>query len=196
MRVIKMKFYHYNTEEFDALLSIAIRGKGNIGDNPRAYNRNISLFLEPLPLNVAEIFNNTHSFYRSGLTLVEHVVDSNAIPLDILYSLTESPEKVALLYGSQKWYEGMPDELIASNKKEIKDMEEAKGYIGQGRMNMIKACRSVPKGIEKYFRKAAKLNEKFPEDKINEKYAACVPHLMIYPEGKINVQSTKSITLV
>ena len=51
-------------------------------------------------------------------------------------------------------------------------------------------------GIEKYFRKAAKLNEKFPEDKINEKYAACVPHLMIYPEGKINVQSTKSITLV
>ena len=128
-----MKFYHYNTEEFDALLSIAIRGKGNIGDNPRAYNRNISLFLEPLPLNVAEIFNNTHSFYRSGLTLVEHVVDSNAIPLDILYSLTESPEKVALLYGSQKWYEGMPDELIASNKKRNQGHGGSKGIYRSGK---------------------------------------------------------------
>ena len=191
-----MKFYHYNTEEFDALLSIAIRGKGDIGNNPRAYNRNISLFLEPLPLNVAEIFNNTHEFYRSGLTLIEHVVDSSAIPLDVLYTLTETPEKVALLYGSQQWYEGMPTELIDANKKEIEDMEIDKGYIGQGRMNIIKACRSVPKGIEKYFRKSAKLHEKFPDDKINEKYAANVPHLIIYPKDKINVQSTKPITLI
>ena len=191
-----MKFYHYNTEEFDALLSTAIRGKGDIGNNPRAYNRNISLFLEPLPLNVAEIFNNTHEFYRSGLTLIEHVVDSNAIELDILFTLTETPEKVALLYGSQKWYEGMPEELIIANKKEIDDMEESKGYMGQGRLDMIKACRSIPKGIEKYFMKSAKLHGKFPKDKINQKYAANVPHLMIYPKGSIKVQSTKSITLI
>lgn len=190
-----MKFYHYNTEQLDTLLSLAIRGKGNISDNPRAYNKNISLFLEPLPLNVAEIFHNTHGFYRSGLDLWEHVVDSNTIPLNILYTLTETPEKVALLYGSQKWYEGMPQSLIDSNKKEITDMEVEKGYLGEGRLNMIKACKSIPKGIEKYFMKSFKLHEKFPEDKINEKYAANVPHLMIYPESGIKVSSSKLITL-
>ena len=190
-----MKLYHYNTDEFDVLLSIAIRGKGNVGSNPRAYNKNISLFLEPLPLNVAEIFKNTHAFYRSGLSLIEHVVDSNAIPLDVLYTLTETPEKVTLLYATQQWYEGMSEDLIVANKKEIDDMEAEKGYAGQGRMNMIKACKSIPKGIEKYFMKSAKLHEKFPGDKINEKYAANVPHLIIYPEVGIKVQSSKQITL-
>lgn len=191
-----MKFYHYSKEKYDDIRSQVAQGSVKASDNPKQYGKSVSLFLEKLPLNVAEIFHNTHEFYRSGLDLWEYEVDSNDLPLNIVFTLTETPEKTALLYGSQKWYEGMPKELIASNKKEIDDMEKAKGYDGVGRINLVKACKSVPRGIEHYFQKTAKLAEKFPDDGLDKKYAASVPHLMIYPGATpIKFKSARLITL-
>lgn len=191
-----MKLYHYSKDKYKDIRSQVAQGAMESTNDDRQYGKSVSLFLERLPLTVAEIFNNTHQFYRSSLELWEYEVDTSDIPIDIIYTLTETPEKTALLYGSQKWYEGMSAELIQSNKKEIDDMEIAKGYQSKGRIALVKACKSVPKGIEQYFEKTAKLAKKFPEDGLDKKYAASVPHLMIYPNDKpIPYRNVKMITL-
>ena len=44
--------------------------------------------------------------------------------------------------------------------------------------------------------KAAEIAKEYPEDGGYEKYAACVPHVMIYPGHKeINYDSVKEIVL-
>lgn len=217
-----MIYYHYSVEEYDELKSKVAQGKGTIPNlprlanvlgkmegpvarrldqlgllNKREYNRSISLFLEKIPLDIASIYGNAHKFWISGLELYEHAVVFENIPGNIVYKLTESPKKVELLYEKQDWtkVEGNP-QLLEKYLKEIKDMETKYGYAGEGIDNMLKSCRPFKRDIRKRMERAYELALEYPEDKILEKYAACVPHLMIYPGYRpIKVSSVKKITL-
>lgn len=191
-----MLFYHYSTQRFNQLISKA-KQNNEIVDEPLNYANHVSLFIEPLPIIVAHIFENTHKFYRSGLELYEHVIDSNALPIQVPFYITETPEKTELLYEKQKWEEGMSKALITEYKKQIDDMEKQKGYKGVGRNNLVQTAKKVPRGIKNYFSNAYELQKKNPDDGIESKYAACVPHVMVYVgQEPIAVRSSKLITLL
>ncbi len=92
-----MKFYHYATSEFDDLRSRVAQGKGKLFIMDRkpellenlegslvklldkvdfrdewSYDRSISLFIAPLPLDIANIYGGLHELWKSGEQFVEY----------------------------------------------------------------------------------------------------------------------------
>lgn len=199
-----MKLYHYSVEEFDKLKSLNLRrheDKSEIhhSDHKKVYSygNHISFLFEPIPNDIALVTHNEYSFWKSGKKLYEHVVDASSLPLDIPYYITETPEKIKLLYVEQDWskVKGNP-QLIDEFKRQIEEMEARLGYKGKGRAAFIKAAQGLSKDIKKYFQAAYKLALKHPSDDIFDKYAACVPHAMLYPAlDPVKVKSVKLITL-
>lgn len=193
-----MKLYHYSATEFSELKSKIAQGIKNAGDHGiKGYASSISFFLEPIPLDIAEILHHEHDFWVSGRDLYQHEVDSNDLPLDVDFVLTETPDKTKLLYEEQDWSkaEGNP-ELVKQYKQEIEDLEKKKGYRGKGRLKLVKVCRPFSKNISDHYKQMYKLNAKHPEDNLINKYAACVPHLMIYVgRDAIKISEVKKITL-
>ncbi len=218
-----MLFYHYSEIEFSELKSLVAQNKRgrdseverNAGFfdklsnavlqlmdrvNPKGefdYDRHVSLFLEPIPLDLPSIFEHRHEFWKSGLELFEYTIDLRDLPENISYRLTETPEKTRLLYEKQDWVKAKEHpELIPKFKKEILDMENAKGYQGHGKDNLVRACSRYNRGIKRYYQRTAQLAKEYPEDKLESKYAACVPHLMIYPGYlPIPIASVKKVAL-
>lgn len=193
-----MKLYHYSVTEFNELKSKIAQGIKGAGDHGiKGYSSSISFFLEPIPLDIAEILHHEHDFWVSGRELYQHVIDTNDLPLDVDFVLTETPDKTRLLYEEQDWSkaEGNP-ELVKQYKQEIEDLEKKKGYRGNGRMKLVQVCRPFTKGISKYYQEMYKLHCKYPEDNLIGKYAATVPHLMVYVgKNSIRVSGVKKITL-
>lgn len=176
-------FYHYSVERYDVLKSQVLQGKIPRDNNPMQYGKNISLFFEPIPLNLPEILHNAHDFWRSGNRVWCHEILAKDIPSNIIYKVTESPEKTELLYQKQDWSKVInspetKDRYLA----EIRLMEEKHKYVGKGRVEFLRASERFRSGIEGYYRAMYELHLKNPEDKLIEKYAACVPHAMIYPD--------------
>lgn len=192
-----MKFYHYATTTFDELRSKVASGSGSAEVDPWHYNKHISLFMEPIPRDLASILQHKHTFWRKGVVLIEHVIDSKDIPADIYYYLTETPEKTNLLYVTQDWSKvTQTNDLREQYIAEINTMETRKLYRGRGRNNLVMAARNFMSGIGKYYKQMLDLHIKHPEDKLMDKYAACVPHVMIYPNmAPIKVSEVNEIQL-
>ena len=217
-----MKFYHYATSEFDDLRSRVAQGKGKLFIMDRkpellenlegslvklldkvdfrdewSYDRSISLFIAPLPLDIANIYGGLHELWKSGEQFVEYELDLDNIPAGCAWRLVESPEKTKLLYETQDW-EAVKDDksLIAKYVKEIRAKEERMGYIGHGRESLEKVVKKFNKRTREYMEKAYKIALGYPEDGGFKKYAASVPHIMIYPGHKpVEYETNKLITL-
>lgn len=165
------------------------------------YDRNISLFMEPIPLDIAKIYQNRHRFWKSGLELYQYEVPLENLPVEIVFRLVESPEKNELVYRKQNWdlVKDSNDPLIEQYRTEILKLEERLGYRGHGRGNLSKAARKFQKGIKGYMNEAIKLAYEFDdnlEETVFSRYAQCVPHLMIYPGYKeINYSNVTKIKL-
>lgn len=192
-----MKLYHYAVTPFDHLMSRVAQGVGVWKPGPWHYDKSISLFMEPIPRNLASILKHKHSFWRQGAMIIEHVIDSSEIPVDIFYHLVETPERTTLLYEKQNWSRVATDPSLKDKYlDEIDNMEISKGYKDRGRNNMIVAAKRYNTDIERYYRKMLELDKMNPEDGLLKKYAACVPHLMIYPDkAAIKVDSREIIRL-
>lgn len=217
-----MKFYHYAFEEFPDLRSRIAQGKGKLFildrmpellDNLQGslakqldkvgfkdewgYERSISLFIEPIPLDIASIYKDEHELWKTGLEFVQYEIDLYKLPSGIPWRLCESPEKTKLLYEIQDWEAAEKNkDLIPKYLKEIKDKEEAMGYIGHGRESLEKICKSFNRKTRQYMERAAYIALQYPEDGGFKKYAACVPHVMIYPGHKpVEYSSLKRIVL-
>lgn len=176
-------FYHYSKEQYDVLKSHVLQGKVKRDNNPTQYGKNISLFFEPIPLHLPEILHNSHEFWKSGNSVWCHEIDSRDLPINILYKITESPEKVNLLYNKQDWTKAEGNEELTNQYiSEIHQMEEKLKYIGKGRGEFLRISERFRSGIEGYYKAMYELHLKNPDDKLIEKYAACVPHAMIYPD--------------
>ena len=165
------------------------------------YDRNISLFMEPIPLDIASIYHHRHRFWKRGLELYQYEVPLENIPEGIVFRLVESPEKTELIYYKQDWSKvnGENDPLIDKYLLERNRLEERLGYRGHGRGNLSKVARKFQKGIKGYMNEAIKLAYEFDdnlEETVFSRYAQCVPHLMIYPGYKeINYSNVIKIKL-
>lgn len=218
-----MKLYHYSSESHSVLKSRLRQGKMQIIKSERKpdlmkkmesgllqaldvldlipswhYDRSISFFLEPIPLDIAKLYKGKHSFWKSGVELFEHVTTINHLAFDPFYYLAETPKKIEFLYEKQDWdsIEDADDPKIKTFLKEIQKMEKREHYRWKGRKEMLRVSKPFIGKARGFIEQAAKLAEKYPDDGIMNKYAACVPHLMIYSgiDG-IEVDNVSKITL-
>lgn len=189
-----MILYHYSINKYETLKSLIAQRmpkKSQSNGDEFAYDRSLSFFLEPIPLDIAEIYFHRHEFWKSGLELYQYQIHLNALPKNIAFVLTETPKKTRLLYTVQDWDKVKTDPSLKDvYVKQIHEMEVKSGYRGHGINNLVIACKPFLHGIRKNMVYAAKLATQYPDDGGFEKYAACVPHLMVYP-GYKEVSYTK-----
>ena len=192
-----MLLYHYNTNLFKDIRSLALQeGSGNV-EPSRAYNHSVSFLFEPIPLDIAQILKGKGKEWKPGMKLVEYEVDIKNLQSDILFHITESPEKTKLLYETQDWSmaKGNP-QLVKQYLHEVTELEKDLGYYGQGNNNLIKGINRIPKGIRRYYTEAVKLCDRENETAVYDKYAALVPHVMVYPTTPIRVKRARNIVLI
>lgn len=150
------------------------------------YYSHISFFLEPIPLDIiSELFGGTHNVWCSGNQLYQYTVDPHTIG-EFKYSVVESPEKTKLLYD--------PTVTDADYEIVLASVIKQHGYIGSGVKQLIRATKSLVGTTRKYY----KLLPGRPnfKAKLSQKYAATVPHVMIYPAtGEILYQDVQQVVV-
>lgn len=194
--------YHYSVERYSELSSLFSRNLEKEGfesdkNDPFSYNKSISFFLEPIPLDLPKILENKHKFWKSGTKLYEYKISTSQLLEETPYVLVESEEVVDLIYNKQDWdkAKGNP-ELIKKYKQDIKDLELKLKYRGTKITDFIKVSKKYSSGIKDRYKKLVELDKKYPQDNLLDKYAATVPHVMIYVSSlKIKPISVKQITL-
>ncbi len=191
-----MKLYHYSKEPYEVLKTKRKRGIMSNEELIEAkriaefkctlglYCDHISFFLEPVPLNeMGFIFKDVeHDFWKTGNTVYEHIVESDDIG-GFKYELVETEDDIDFMI--KFW----PDDANFTNDqkkhffKERRKMRDRKKLNGNQDELEKRVELLVGKTREAYIN-AHLYNE--PEDML--KYAACVPHLMLYPnKGEISL---------
>lgn len=141
---------------------------------PGLYSEHISFFLEKPPLDkITSFFPKNHHTWFKGNNLFEYIVDSSDLQ-NFAFEIVEFPEKTELYYNDDISVET----YYALLKQEINE----KGYIGFGNKKFEKAAKPLIGQTEKYL---SLLKTRPNYNDICYKYAATVPHVMLYPEEGI-----------
>lgn len=180
------KLYHYSKELYTDLRTL--ENKGIVDDKegvkliekyyPDKYNRHISFFFNPIPLDIiGNIFKSAqHKVWYSGSKLIEYIIDINAMP-EFKYDIVESPLTNKMFYDTDLDHLS-DDEFI----KLLYSQKIKTGEVGYSKRQFINNIdRFIGLTREYYLLLPTRVNF----DKIKNKYAATVPHVMIYPEGGV-----------
>lgn len=179
-----MFLYHYAKKEFQTLKTLAKQRGGSAAEYPH-YENHISFFFERPPIEkLGLIFGPDHHTWHPGAHLVEHMVELSNLGT-FTYELVESPEKTLLYYDdsiSESQYHRRLDEIVKRHK-----------YEGDSVADLLYAVKQNIGQTEKCF---MELPSRPNFDQIKNKYAATVPHLMIYPAtGEIKVTRTFRVNI-
>lgn len=175
-----MKLYHYSDKQFDEVKSRTAINNTRTGPGICDSNA-ISFFLEPIPRDLPTIFGGKHQLWVKGKSLYEYTVDTQSFPKDIPFHLTESDEKTKLIL-SQNWDENIPIHKTGEYLAEISRLEIKEGLLGRGLLQLESKVIKYNHGIRDYYINSIELTKGLnDEDEIYTKYAAYVPHLIIYP---------------
>lgn len=199
-----MKLYHYSKEPFSELKTVRYRkqlSKEEIENATRIMNfrqeiglyfDHISFFFESIPVkNMGYFFRNVkHDFWFKGNKIFEHVIDSSTIG-NFKFIIVESDE--ISKYNNTNW----PDDPTVENKlkffKERRKIEESLKLIGSNNHELETYSAKYTGKILSYYSNAYKTND----DESMLKYAASVPHVMIYPDsGHTNLLQTPVLKII
>ncbi len=192
-----MKLYHYAAQHFDALRTLEkqrpITAKEiqagaeamQSGIYPGPYYTHISFFVEPVPLDIlSKIFPKEHASWFSGSRLYQYTIDAGHIGA-FKYLVTETPEKSVLYYDDSL-------DTKAYYRRYLKQLHDLH-HVGEGAAQLEKA-------VKPYLGKTRGFFEQIPQRpnyaELKLKYAATVPHVMLYPEsGVIEYESVKKVVV-
>lgn len=185
-----LKLYHYSKDKYDELKTKELTTPMSREERQRAierakftrypgpYYQHISFFFEPVPLDIiGKIFNNEHPFWYPGNEIFEYEVDISKLS-SFSYHIVESKicldEFYSLDYGDD-------DDFDAVKYYRVLDELQRKAHErGHGVTDFLK-------GRKAQLGQTRKMYEKLPKrpnwNEIRDKYAATVPHVMIYPIG-------------
>lgn len=186
-----MKLYHYSSEPYPVL-----KTRKKLGLLPpkqmldASYLDHISFFFDPIPSKtLTMIFGTNHPFWFKGNQIYEHVIDTNDLDIDIYFHVVESKRRTELLdqfAEENNWVKDDPKLLakwiILERRKSI-----AWGEIGRSRRTLEEQIKNNVGGTELAYISASSRDD-FEHGR--NKYAANVPHLMLYPrDGEIPVRN-------
>lgn len=195
-----MLLYHYANDKFTTLLT---KEKQNLVKpeerkkeeqayidfyklygykRPGYYFEHISFFFEPIPLDIiASIFPKDHPVWFSGNELYQYEIDTSKIG-HFTYEIVEYPEKTNIYY----------DDTLTDKEyfKLIKEAVIKNNYIGKN--SQIEEASKHLIGLTRSYYDQLKDRPNYEE--IKYKYAATVPHVMLYPYlGKIKPESVTKV---
>lgn len=159
--------------------------------------RGIMFSLDPIPLDIASLYDNKHKFWVKGEELFEYKV---VIGKDLVEGLKGNfqlnndsglPYRIVgtkavrdLMYEKQEWnWEGEMDaKLIKKYEKEIVALEKSKGFYGFWGMDLIKTIEKAKTDIKTTIKENMKLlTEHKQESMLYGELYPWVPHLILYP---------------
>lgn len=194
-----MNLYHYSVEPYPALMTRRALGLSTpTGVRvSKDYLDHISFFTGPIPSKLMPlIFNEgVHPFWQAGKVLYEHIIHTDQLPDAIRYRIVESVRKTELLdkFSEEHDWTSHNPAVFAKWNALYEAKQKQWGETGNTKKGLLKAIDVVGEGIGYYFL-AAKQRPDFKDG--YEKYAANVPHLMLYPPiGVIGVRGVNKVTL-
>jgi hypothetical protein len=185
------KLYHYSANKYDALKTREAQGitDNNHGSSRDNYNKTMSLYLEPAPLDIlGTIYKKGYNdFWYTGHRIYQYEVLIKDMP-KFSYNIVESPEKTDLYY--KWWFEDeKPDSTYQEFRDKVDILEKKLGYKGDTKEQFIEAASKLfGRGLTRKYYELLPTRPNWPKDEydnIASKYAACVPHVMLEPEGGI-----------
>lgn len=164
--------------------------------NSPPYCQHISFFFEPIPAKLLpELFGVEHPVWYPGNKLYEHIVKVEDFPTTITYEVVESLKKTALydqFSEENNWVDDDP-ELLEKWMILIDVKAREWGEKGNKRSVLEQKIKENTGSIAENFRNAV-AREDFEWNR--KKYAANVPHLMLYPPtGRVAVHQIKGVTM-
>lgn len=152
-------------------------------DKAMDYDDNISLFIEPIPLDIIGKLWPNHHFWKSGKEIYQHVIMLDGIPDQLIYDMVETPE-----FG--EWYDNHKGEFDKAFRKRTDEYLIAKKIIGTNKEDMVHCTERYLGTTRQAYLRSAKNN---PDTK---RYASDVPHLMTFVlGGAIQVQSVSKVKI-
>lgn len=180
--------FHYAKEPFEVLKTLKAQGKESTYQSVNvewSYSEHISFFVDPIPADImGRVYGKDHKVWSPGSELYEHqVIAENIGPFN--YRFCETPEWVELYYDPKVTDEEFPQARVA--------MEKRLHYKGSS-LSEFKLGYAALKGKT---RTAILEVPKKPDwIDIRDKYAARVPHVMLYPaKGEVKVLNSRKITI-
>lgn len=181
-----MKLYHYSKDLYKDLRTLELQKKLTKEEKenylkyrtpispPGNYWEHVSFFFDRLPLEIlGNIYGPTHHTWYPGNNLKEYVIDTDKIK-KFSYTIVETPDKTKLLFDDSVDTEEYYKQMLLNIEKY--------GYHGNSNHELEKASRPFVGKTRHFFKEASK----HPEfESFKNKYAAFVPHVMIYPVGGI-----------
>ena len=199
-----MKLYHYSAQKHAVLKTKRIT-QPHTPESLKVLERqahdmysigtyidHISFFFDPIPsMLVSKLFGMKHRAWFKGNVLYEHVVEVDSLRRPFNYDVVETPTELTIL-DETVWAHDNIDffrqYMRCSARRKLTSGEQGNDYTA-----FAAQVEKYQGTTEHYFRAAAKRHD-WDENRI--KYAASVPHAMIYPiAGKIHHQSVNRITV-
>ena len=167
-------------------------------------DRSIAFSLQPIPLDIAKLFEGKHKYWKSGTKLYEYKVRLGEGMLDLkLDTDVKEGNFPYRLVGTQdirdKFFELIKKEDVDYDRlpKQMIEFEKKAGHYGTFGFEVTKAVRRVNRGITISIKEAVKLcKEAKLEELLYSELYPFVPHLLLYagPIRLIYVEK-KQITL-
>lgn len=203
-----MFIYHYSKELHPTLLTRRAQGVSaeEISNSEKQavkfglegpYVDHLSFFFDPIPsVALARIFKDAeHKVWYKGNALYEYVIDTQQFDPKILYRVVESVKKTAHMdkfVKDNNWVDDDP-ELLLKYLAEINRLQRQWGELGESLSGLENQIRIHGGSTHQAFTAASRRPD---FDEVKQKYAANVPHLMIYPKtGKAQVTAVNRLTI-
>ena len=213
-----MKLYHYSVNLYNTLLtrkasmprSMVIEGT----TDPRfvlteatyleslkqakkyhsvgSYYDHISFFVDPIPSGmIGKLFENHHPVWYEGNMLHEHIVETADIPKGFLYDVVETPLALMRLDAVEKWID--TDAFVIQYMQQLDRDKRSTGEIGKDKQQLDNQIKLFTGTTAQAYIDAKKRSD-WEDNRV--KYAACVPHVMVYPPGgRIPVSKINKIVI-
>lgn len=155
------------------------------------YHKHISFFIAQHPVeDIAQFYPDGHPVWFKGNNLVEHVVEIE-VGSKVLYKMVETKLCTDML-DSSDWSDTSDEFLIAYKQRQFA-MQRKVGEIGR-RSSMLQ--RQIQLNSGDVYPALKRVSKRSDYDEIKDKYAATVPHVMIYPfDGSMAVASHRVVTV-
>jgi len=193
--------YHYSTKPFKELYTIEKQISLGINNDKYkklsdkfdwdkySYIKHISLFIDPIPLDLVRKHFTNNKTYQENDYLYEHKIKLSDIKSILMYYMLVENKVDNFYYNYIFNIDMISDDLYANSKRKI---NELLGNHGED-YNKLRKLILDNKGVTKEAFEKLVNSDKFG-DKQKGMYAPSVPHLFIYPkDGIIKVDSVKKV---